>query len=167
MRTIPVSPRDCSSATLTHHTRYGKLSKHSQAEWRKHTSDSYRCKWMKTKTKTYTHFRIIAYPAQLTGNNIYIQQHLTHTHCRYARHHCRPREMKCSMIVWHPIRHDSRLYHSLGNYTADQIDNYILIPSLGISGTVEQTRGKSIAILDTGYILVRLKLINGSLAKIE
>ena len=75
--------------------------------------------------------------------------------------------MKRSMIVWHPIRHDSRLYHPLGNYTAHQIDNYILISSLGISGTDEQARGNSIAILDTGYILVRLKLINRSLAKIE
>ena len=92
LHTISVLVHDCKEAMLHHRTRYGRLKKHSRAEWRTHTPDSYSCKWMHTKTRTYTHFKIIAYPARLHGKNPHVQQHLTHTYCRYLKMHCTPRE---------------------------------------------------------------------------
>ena len=81
LHTIPVTVRDCDKAMKLHTTCYGTLRKHSHAEWRTHTPDSYSCKWMTTRRHTYNHFKIIAYPARLVGNDKYIQQHLSHTHC--------------------------------------------------------------------------------------
>lgn len=117
---------------------------------------------------------MIAYPARLADNDKYIQQHLTHTHCRYSTRHCRPREMPKSQIVWYHIRHDSRLHHSLGTYKAHQIDKYILVPAISVSGTIMSTRdnlgdNSVILILDSGYIAVPLRsaFTNGTLHQVE
>ena len=140
----------------------------NSAEWKTHTPDSYSCKWMHSRTRTYIHFKMVAYPARLNGENKYLQQHLTHTKCRYAPLHCRPREMRHSQIVWHRIKHDSRLYHSLGNFKVHQLDNFILVPSLSISGTITSTRHDSaVLFLDTGYVLLHVALLNGTLANVE
>ena len=45
--------------------------------------------------------------------------------------------MPHSMIVWRSVKHDSRLYHSLGMYETHQIDNYLLVPALAISGLAQ------------------------------
>ena len=168
LHTIPVTVKDCEKAMKLHSTRYGRLKKHSHAEWKTHTPDSYSCKWMTSRKRIYTHFKMIAYPAQLSGNNKYIQQHLTHTHCRYSTRHCRPREMTKSQIVWHRIKHDARLYHSLGNYKVHQLDKYILVPSISVSGTIMSTRDNSaVLILDSGYVVVQSAFINGTLHQVE
>ena len=168
LHTIPVTVHDCTRAMRHHVTQYGRLKKHNHAERKTHTPDSYSCKWMHTRKRIYTHFKMIAYPARLHGNNKYIQQHLTHTHCRYLTMHCRPREMKKSQIVWHLIKHDTRLYHSLGEFKVHQLDNYILVPSLSISGTIMSTRKNSaVFILDNRYVLVRLEFTNGTLHHVE
>ena len=76
--------------------------------------------------------------------------------------------MHKSQIVWHRIQHDTRLYHSLGQYKAHQLDNYILVPSISVSGTIMSTREHStVLILDSGYILVRLAPLNGTLDQVE
>ena len=49
LHTIPVTVKDCDKAMKLHKTCYGRLRKHSHAEWRTHTPDSYSCKWMNTK----------------------------------------------------------------------------------------------------------------------
>ncbi|XP_028417823.1 uncharacterized protein LOC114542487 [Dendronephthya gigantea] len=168
LHTISVSNRECIKAVIHHKTRYGKLKQHSHGEWRTHTPDSYSCKWLKTRTNTYIHFRVIQYLARLTGKDRYIQQHLTHTHCRYSRYYCRPREKPKSSIVWKKLRHhDTRLYHSLGKFTAHRIDNYILIPSLSISGTVVKTRETTIMVLDSGYVIINLAHRNSTLVQLE
>ena len=106
---------------------------------------------------------MIAYPARLVGSDKYIQQNLTHKHCRYSTRHCRPREMTQSQIVWRQIRHDFRLYHPLGNYKLHQIDKYLLVPSISVSGTIMSTRDNSVVlILDSGYTIVRTVLANGT-----
>ena len=86
---------------------------------------------------------MIACAARVKGTNMYIQQHLTDTRCRYSNRHCQPREMHKSKIVWHRMKHDTRLYHSLGQYKAQELDNYILVPSISVSGTIISTREKS------------------------
>ena len=123
---------------------------------------------MHSRTRTYIHFKMVAYPARLNGKNKYLQQHLTHTKCRYAPLHCRPREMRHSQIVWPCIKHDSRLYHSLGKFKVHQLDNFILVPSLSISGTITSTRHDSaVLFLDTGNNLLHVALLNGTLANVE
>ena len=151
----------------SHSTRYGRLHRHDRAEWKSRTHDDYSCKWMKTRTRTYTHFQLRAYPARLTGRQRYLQQHLTHSKCNYASKHCKPREMPHSMIVWHSVKHDSRLYHSLGMYETHEIDNYLLVPALAISGTIRHVRKSSALVLDSGYILVRMTHLNQTLAQVE
>ena len=49
-----------------------------------------------------------------------------------------------------------------------QIDNYILVPSLSISGTIVSTREHSaVLIIDSGYVLVRLAWKNCTLEQVE
>ena len=168
LHTIPGTVKDCEKAMKLHSTRYGRLRKHSHVEWQTHTPDSYSCKWMTSRRRMYTHSKMIAYPARLSGNNKYIQQHLTHAHCQYSTRHCHPREMTKSQIVWHHIKHDSRLYHSLGNYKVHQLDKYILVASISVSGTIMSTRDNSaVLILDSGYIVVQSAFINGTLHQVE
>ena len=57
LHTIPVTIRDGDKAMKYHTTRYGRLRKHSHAQWRTHTPDSYSCKWMTTRRRTYNHLR--------------------------------------------------------------------------------------------------------------
>ena len=80
---VPVSRYECQRAMLTHSTRYGKLHIHSQGEWHTSSPDKYSCSWMKTKSRTYTHFKMVAYPAQLRGSDHLISQRVTNTHCNY------------------------------------------------------------------------------------
>ena len=122
---IKVSPASCLRAMRTHHTPYGKLSRHRTYEWQTTTHSYYSCSWKKTKTKQYNHFRLIAYPAQLRGRDSFIQQHVTRTKCHYNRHHCQPFEMPYSQIVWKGIKHDHRLYHSVGRYKLHKLNNYL------------------------------------------
>jgi hypothetical protein len=76
--------------------------------------------------------------------------------------------MTKSQIVWRHIKHDSRLYHSLGKFKAHQLDNYILVPSLGASGTIMSThRHSAVLLLDSGYIILRLAIINGTLHSVQ
>ena len=79
LHTIKVSTSECARAMRSHSTRYGKLHRHDRAEWKSRTPDDYSCKWMKTRTRTYAHFQLRAYPARLTGRQRYLQQHLTHS----------------------------------------------------------------------------------------
>ena len=84
-----------------------------------------------------------------------------------ASKHCKPKEMPHSMIVWRSVKHDSQLYHSLGMYETHQIDNYLLVPALAISGTIRHVRKTSALVLDSGCILVRMTHVNQTLAQVE
>ena len=76
--------------------------------------------------------------------------------------------MTKSQIVWYHIRHDRRLYHSVGIYKVHQIDKYLLVPSISVSGTIMSTRDNSVVlILDSGYIVVRSQFKNGTLHQVE
>ena len=77
---------------------------------------------MKTKREVYNHFKIIAYPAELVGDEHLIQQHLTHRKCHHNQYYCTPQEM--------PKNHlDNNIAHSIGRIIGTTLSR------LGTGGT--------------------------------
>ena len=147
---------------------YGKLHKHSQGEWRTSSPDKYSCSWMKTKSRTYTHFKMVAYPAQLRGSDHLISQRVTHTHCNYRSRHCTPKEMPKSQIVWNHVRHNFRNYHPIGSFPVQQLDDYILVPKATVGGTiVKRIPEDNLLYLDSGFVVTNISASSHVLHDIE
>ena len=156
LSSLHVSPTVCRDAMRTKKSPYGSLARHGNL-WRTTTHDRYHCKWMRTKSREYLHFQLTSYDAAIVGNDNIVHQHVTHTQCHYHRFSYTPREMPKSQIVWPQIKHDSRLYHSLGGHTVHQLDNYLLVPSLSLAGGITyEDKQKSSFLLDNGYIIIKI-----------
>ena len=160
--------QDMSANEQCLHTLHVKLHKHSHGEWRTSSPDKYSCSWMKTKSCTYIHFKMVAYPAQLKGSDHLILQHVTHTHCNYRSRHCTPKEMPKSQIVWNHVRHDFRNYHPIGRFPAQQLDDYILVPKATVGGTiVKRIPEDHLLYLDSGFVVTNISASSHVLHDIE
>ena len=89
----------------------------------------------------------------LEGMHMHIQQSLTVTRCRYSSFHCTPREMPLSTIIWPITSHRFSVYRSLGTFPIKLIQQFFLIPQLGIGGSLI-LRTRNAYLLDTGCKLV-------------
>ena len=90
----------------------------------------------------------------LEGDDPRVQQKLTSTDCYYRKNFCAPKESPDTKIVWTSAKHDSSIYHSMGIFPVKQIDNYFLVPNLGIGGSsIEED--ENAYLLDTGYQIIK------------
>ena len=113
---------------------------------------------------SYTHYdeeilQIREYDARLEGDDIHVLQDLTGTACIYSHLACIPEEQPNSTITWDPPyswekekNHNFQVYHPMGRFAVKHVDNYFLIPNLGIGGAAIKMEGGNI-LMDTGYII--------------
>ena len=114
-KSLTVNTHDCLRAIRTHISPYGRLHRGKTGrDWKTMSHDHFSCSWMKTKRRTYSHFLMSAFEAQVIGDEHLLQQHLTRTKCRYTTFHCTPIEFPNSKMAWQRVQHDSRIYHSIG-----------------------------------------------------
>ena len=80
--------------------------------------------------------------------------------CVFKDLHCIPMEQPDSPIIWDSWEslgvkpHDYKIYHPMGTFPVKQVDNYFLVPGLGIGGAfIKEEKGNFL--LDTGYIVIR------------
>ena len=130
------------------------MLKHGAKAWRSTQTAHYDCRFDQTYTVHYMQLTITEYPAMLEGDDPRVQQKLTITDCYYRAHYCAPKESPDTKIVWHNVKHDSTIYHEMGIFPVKQIDNYFLIPNLGIGGSsIEED--ENAYLLDTGYQIIK------------
>ena len=150
---IPVPHHLCKQVVATKQSPYRKLTRTKAGEWKTSFHDHYECHWLHTTTKSYPHFTITEYKGELIGDDAFIHQDLTVTHCRYNSFYCIPQELPKSAIVWHKVNHRTEQFQLLGNYTANHLEDFVLIPKLGIGGAVQSTSKDGVFIqLDNGYL---------------
>ena len=152
-RPISISTQICLRAVTTRKTAYGPLTRVNHRTWQTRPSDHYVCHWMKTTNKNYPHFVVREYPGLLVGDDPFIHQDVTTTTCSYKQFSCIPNERPNSAIVWHKTSHDRSRFLSLGNYSYQRLDDFLLIPKLGIGGAVQSTsRNGYFLQLDNGFL---------------
>ena len=109
---------------------------------------------MHTVTKTYQHFVISAYVADLIGPDPFIHEDLTMTTCYYKDYACIPQEIPTSVIIWNKVNHTTTCFRLLGNYTVHPLDDFVLVPQLNNGGAVQTTSTDEKMIqLDNGYLV--------------
>ena len=116
---------------------------------------------MQKISATYTTFEYTLYPASLQGDDRYIHQQLTQTNCYYSNFTCIPVESPLTQIIWPNVTHRFSLYHKLGVYPIKRIRDFVLIPQLGIGGSILY-RTFSTLLLDTGYKIYIRKTRNST-----
>ena len=101
--------------------------------------------------------------AEVTAKDNILHQPLTKTTCYPITKHCTPKEFPKDIIIWLTIPQHPTAYRPLGNHTVIKVDNFIIIPELGIGGAIE-ARTQDILhphtsyLLDTGYIISQSEL---------
>ena len=153
VKTLPVSAELCEQVFQTKQSPYGLLTRTKRGEWKRANRDPFECHWLKTTTKGYPHFTITAYKGELVGDDPFIHQDLTITNCKYLNFNCIPEELRDSVVIWHKVDHRTQRFQLLGNYTAHLLEDFILVPDLGIGGAIQSTSqdGKLLQ-LDNGYL---------------
>ena len=131
---VKIRRTDCRTAVTTLHSPYGLLTRHNSYMWKTTNTHTYDCTWLKTKTISFVVFTLSVHSASIRGDDQYLHQSLTTTHCRVNEQHCVPIETPSRMIVWTYSKNDTSLFRTLGIFSIKQVDNYILIPNLGIGG---------------------------------
>ena len=122
--------------------------------WKTTNSRSYSCHWAQTDSVSYFQLFVKTYSGSLEGDSRIIHQDVTNTKCNYNFPTCIPSENPLWRIIWEPVHHDFKLFHSLGKYPVKQIGNWVLVPLLGIGGSVLYKEGKSL-LLETGYQIIK------------
>lgn len=150
---IVVSAEMCKQAILTKQTKFGKLSKVGDSFWQTNNHEHFTCKWLKQTTEVYFLFRYTKYPASLFGQDRFVHQQVTQTVCNYDDFSCKPQEDKSSILYWFPKKHRFSLYRSLGSHSVKRVHDFVLIPSIGIGGSILYSSFKTL-LLDTGYKVV-------------
>ncbi len=129
------------------------MRKVSSNRWTSTSADHYVCRWLQSDTERFSHFSITEYSGLLVGDDSFIHQDITKTTCVYQKFSCIPSEMPSSAIVWSKVSHDPSKFLALGNYTLHKLDDFILIPQLGIGGAIQSSTqdGQEIQ-LDNGFL---------------
>ena len=134
-------------------TPFGPLQRVSTNRWQTRISDHYVCHWMKSDTVRYSHFIVTEYSGLLIGDDIFIHQDLTKTTCIYKKFSCIPKEMPHMALIWKRTKHNPSKFLKLGNYALQKLDDFVLVPKLGIGGAIQSSSndGKLIQ-LDNGFL---------------
>ena len=130
------------------------MTKKGHNTWTSAQVKHYTCNFDETTTVHYPKLTLTEYPAAREGDDPHIHQSLTQTPCLYKKSYCIPQEYPKSLIIWPKVKHDSRLYHSMGIFPVKQIDNYFLIPALGIGGSSIDEDENGI-LLNDGYQIIK------------
>ena len=99
--------------------------------------------------------QIREYEGRLEGDDVRVMQQLTSTECIFLDRSCIPEEDPNTVIIWdgpYWNKHNSSVYHSMGEFPVKEINNYYLIPNLGVGGAAIKKDHGGI-LLDTGYII--------------
>ena len=153
---VPIPKLECQKAATLKRTIYGNLQQVGHNRWRTAVTKQYSCSWMKETVVSFYKFTITEYPAILEGDDRKIHQSLTTTKCIYNNFFCKPVESPHTEIVWKRSKHKFRIYKELGIYPIKQIQDFFLVASLGIGGTLVEASTDDINfLLDTGYIIQR------------
>ena len=152
----PFSLSECRRAAYLKTSQYGRLLPSGIKTWKTHTKQHYTCAWLKTKTTVYYALTVTTYTATLQGDNPHIQQTLTVSQCNYYSFYCTPNEQPLSTIVWRSSKHTFTVFTNRGIFPVKQINNFFLIPALGIGGTtIKETGTPPAYLLDTGYQVIQ------------
>ena len=152
----PFPIASCRRASYLKTSQYGKLIPSGFNVWKTPSKKHYKCEWLKTKISIYYSLIVTAYTATLEGDDKQLHQTLTSSKCNYHSHSCAPIEQPYSTIVWRNFNHKFTIYKNRGVFPVKQINNFFLVPSLGIGGTiVSETASASAYLLDTGFQIIR------------
>ena len=132
---IPIEFDECWQAYYFKSFRGQRMTRKGHNTWTSAQVKHYTCNFRETTTVHYPRLTLTEFPAALEGDDPYIHQALTQTRCEYKKSYCIPQEYPHSKVIWPKVKHDSRLYHLMGIFPVKQIDNYFLIPTLGIGGS--------------------------------
>uniref|UniRef100_A0A7M5XFT0 Reverse transcriptase n=1 Tax=Clytia hemisphaerica TaxID=252671 RepID=A0A7M5XFT0_9CNID len=119
------------------------------------------CRYWRKVTLEIKELTIRSFPAQVVGRSKYIEQHLTQTRCpskipkgqTYGV--CHMKDATKAALVWNDPHHPAQDWHSLGKHEINQMEDNIVIPSLRIGGSIQNTYGEtdSTLLLDNGLLL--------------
>ena len=114
--------------------------------------------WWSDHVETFVRFRIRKIEGSLEGSDKNIHQHFTVSSCEVGKMYCIPEEQKKGVIVWSKMKHNFKIFRSLGDFDIDQFGNFYLISKLAIAGTkIREDNG--MILLENSYVL---KKINGT-----
>ena len=147
-----VSRRECIVAVKTKISIYGKLRKTSYHTWQSKPDTTYNCVWLKQTDSQYNVFKLHRIKAYITGDDKEITQGFTNTKCIFKKNYCIPREQEKGILVWNTTVHNPHIYRSLGIKEVDQLGDFILISSLGISGSIIK-KDQNLFLLDNTYVI--------------
>lgn len=143
----------CKKALLTKFSPFGPLKFSAPNTWISTSPRQYKCRWLRSTHVSFYELRIDKYPAMLHGNNRIFKQTVTSTPCKYDWMKCVPMELPQSISFWSKSKHSFDVYQNLGLFSVKRINNYFLIPHLGIGGSLLVEMRNSY-LLDTGYKLI-------------
>lgn len=152
---VTVNKTLCTEITKSKKSPFGDLTRVGLNVWKTTHDHKYTCSWLKTKSIAYYEFIVERRTASLTGTSTIIRQEITSTTCRYHKFFCIPKESPKSPIIWLKSDHSFRAYTHVGTYQAKKLDNFILIPHLGIGGSIILDYQTSF-LLDIGYKVIQI-----------
>ena len=121
---------------------------------------------MQNVRKTFIHFTIQVYHGYLKGESEFIHQPVTRFSCKCSNFFCIPVERKHDIITWFKNKHRFNHYTSLGNYTIQKLDSFVIINSLNIGGAV-QFSTKHLMQLDNGYRIKKIATKDNIFSKLK
>ena len=131
---LRVTPQQCRDAVKSHQSPYGPLHRSSALLFTTLSNFRYTCRWMQTKTVTYSHFTLNIFSATITRHDSNIHQLITKSSCQYLNLFCIPQEKPTTILVWNQTVHTPEVFHTIGKYQVHHIGQYILIPVLKMGG---------------------------------
>ena len=170
-KSVILPGHSCLQAAINHTVPIGHhnktLTKVSNNHWKIPVIPTYDRSFSKPIVNTYHNFHVRTYKAQLVGAANVIEQHLTSTPCSATiditlrMGSCIPQENPNYIIVWQDPHHNRQEMNTLEIHDIHQQGPYILIPSLHVSGTIQDEFGPTRGIfhLHNGLVIRHMEVI--------
>ena len=149
-KTLMVDSQSCRRAVRTKISPYGNLYNVNNSTMSTQHRHLYKCTWLDQTIRIYDEFIVKSYIGSITGDQEQVAQTVTVSTCKYKSFSCKPKELPNSVIIWEKVKHRFTPYRNLGRFHIKLLNEFILVPALGIGGSIV-TKTRYTLYLDAGY----------------
>ena len=151
-KTLRITVKECLRAARKKMSSYGTLVQITTTNWQTNNVREYDCRWFADRTVRYKKFELTRYPGEIQDDDIIIRQTLTQSTCITKMQHCIPAELPLSVLVWLDVIRPVPLYQPIGILVVHQIDQYVVIPKIGVGGAIIKSTDNYM-LLDNTYVI--------------